>query len=281
MRDSYDRTINRPTQPGDSTIRSLLQSFLIGLYRHVHGAVQSTALGRAALERAYIAYKLTIEAGPIDRLSGFIRPGAWAIDVGANIGVFTLSFARAAKQDGKVIAIEPEEANFAALKRRAGAAGLTDRVVARRAVAAERAGELLLEINPHHPGDHKIGSTGIAVPALTLDGLLAELGTPPVSLIKIDVQGAELRVLQGAVDLLARDRPALFVEIDDAMLRRQGASAEELMTWLRSRGYRSYRLDWDGPPVPMSLTGMSAETGYIDVLFLHADSGGAASAVRA
>lgn len=240
--------------------------------------VQSTAFGRMALERAYVAYKLLIEAGPIDRLSGYIRPGTWAIDVGANIGVFTLTFARAAKEGGKVVAIEPEEVNFAALQRRAGTAGLADRIVAHRAVAAERAGELLLEINPHHPGDHKIGSSGIAVPALTLDGLLAGLGTPTVSLIKIDVQGAELRVLQGAAELLARDRPALFVEIDDAALRRQGGSADELMTWLRGRGYRSYNLDWDGPPVPMSLASTTLPPGYIDVLFLHSTSPGGSPA---
>jgi hypothetical protein len=75
--------------------------------------------------------------------------------------------------------------------------GLTSRVDLVQAVAAERSGELRLQINPHHPGDHRINEVGVPVCAVRLDDMLRERGWPEVSLIKIDVPGAEDRVLEG------------------------------------------------------------------------------------
>ena len=59
----------------------------------------------------YGIYKRYFEAGPIDRLQEFVPPGSLVIDVGANVGFFSLRFARWVGAEGKVIAIEPEERN--------------------------------------------------------------------------------------------------------------------------------------------------------------------------
>ena len=77
-------------------------------------------------------------------------------------------------------------------------ASLTDVVETIRAAVAEFTGEGLLEVNPGHPGDHKLGTEGVPIATTTIDDLLAARGWPEVSLIKIDVQGAEARVLAGA-----------------------------------------------------------------------------------
>jgi hypothetical protein len=71
-----------------------------------------------------------------------------------------------------------------------------------------------------------------------VDTLLAAHALPNVGFIKIDVQGAEMKVLLGSVETLARCRPAIFIEIDDAALRQFGSSAEEVLGWLESKGYR-------------------------------------------
>src|SRR5260370_40368150 len=63
----------------------------------------------------YPIYKKYFEAGPIDRLREFVPAGTLVIDVGANVGFFSLRFARWVGDGGKVIAIEPEDKNYIAL----------------------------------------------------------------------------------------------------------------------------------------------------------------------
>src|SRR5207247_124015 len=121
---------------------------------------------------------------------------------------------------------EPE--NFARLNRMIAKHGLSSVVETIQAVAAEQEGELKLELNSMHPADHKIATTGIAVTAHTIDDLLAKRNCPAVSLIKIDVQGAEERVLRGATRTLEKSHPALFIEIDDRALAAMGSSADRL-----------------------------------------------------
>jgi len=246
-----------------------LQDFLLSLYRRTRQShFLRSAMGRRLFENAYLAYKVLLEAGPVGRLQAYVTPNSWAIDVGANIGMFALRFARWVGDDGHVIAIEPEAQNFASLRRRIDASGDAPRITAIQAVAAEVPGVLYLDVNSDHPGDHKIGQHGLPTTAVTLDGLSAEHGEPIVSLIKIDVQGAEMRVLRGAIGILERCRPALFIEVDDAALRKQGSTAPELFSRLTGLGYRAYRLRRFGPAQTIAATDIGAGN-YQDVLFLN------------
>jgi len=252
-----------------SRAQNRLQNALLGLYRRSRQSrLMQSALGRRLFEQAYLSYKLLLEAGPVGQLQRFVPPGSIAVDVGANIGFFTLRFARWVGAGGRVIAIEPEAENFAALQRRLATARLSDRVVAIQAIAAEAAGTAQLEINKDHPGDHKIGKGGVPVAAVTLDAALDPHGDKPVSLVKIDVQGAEMSVLRGAAKLLERHRPALFVEIDDKALRKQGSSAGEVFDALAARGYRPYRLRRFAAPELMAVP-TAPRDGYEDILFLN------------
>jgi FkbM family methyltransferase len=249
-------------------IQPLLQNALLASYRHFRRSrLIRSPLGQRLFEGAYLVYKIVLEAGPIGRLRPLVTPGGWTIDVGANVGLFTLRFARWVGDGGRVIAIEPEARNFASLQRRLASSGLGNGVVAIRAVAAEAPGILHLELNPDHPGDHKLASQGEPITAVTLDQVLGEHGSPNVALIKIDVQGAEMRVLRGAAKVLDRCRPALFIEIDDAALRRQGSHADELVEFLAGLGYQAYSLRRFGAPKPV-LSRKLGRNGYEDVLFL-------------
>jgi len=153
------------------------------------------------------------------------------------------------------------------LRDRQDRAGLDARVIAIQAIAAEKAGTLPLEINLDHPGDHKIGTDGVPTTAVTLDAVWNEHRCPPVSLIKIDVQGAEMRVLRGATEIIKRYHPALFVEIDEAALKRQQSGADEIISLLGEFGYRPHRLQRSGPPQAVSPTGLGRGR-YEDILFL-------------
>ncbi len=254
---------------------SLVQNLLLKLYGSVveTGFLRSRS-GRALFENAYHVYKVLLEAGPIDQLRDFVQPGGWILDIGANIGFFTCRFARWTSSGGRVVAVEPERSNFECLGARLKRKGLEDKVEMVWAAATEFDGTAFLRINPNHPGDHKIAATGEAVPAVTIDGMLARLGSPGVSLIKIDVQGAEHRVLEGASQTLSRFQPCLFIEIDDASLRQAGTSARNLIDWLAEFGYSIHELNRRGYSKalsPRETLDRSARHGaYRDFLFLPA-----------
>lgn len=234
----------------------------------------SSPVGRGLFHKAYALYKRLVEAGPVDRLEQFVAPGTVVVDVGANIGFFTLKFAQWVGPSGLVLAIEPDEENFDALTRALAQSGVAPRVRAVRAVAAERPGTLLLERNPFHPGDHKIalgGAGGVEVPAVSIDSLVEEHPGKRVSLVKIDVQGAEMMVLAGARRMLAEHAPALFVEVDESALAHFGASSRDLVSLLEGFGYRMHELRRDGGAAPLDrdrLSALLAPRGYVDVLFL-------------
>ena len=144
--------------------------------------------------------------------------------------------------------------------------------------AADVDGTLNLVLNPHHPADHRLGEQGTPVTALTLDRLMSERHWPEVSLLKIDVQGAEMRVLRGARQLLERYQPTLYVEVDDKALAEAGASAEMLTAYLAALGYEMYDLDHsDAIPVdPKFAAERRAAQGYGDYLFKPTAPSGAA-----
>jgi FkbM family methyltransferase len=249
---------------------TVIQKVLLGTYAGLQRTgIFRTTLGAAIFDRAYAVYKATIEARSLRYLQRFVPAGSSVVDVGANIGTFTLQFAEWTQKHGRVIAIEPENVNFDRLKRRVQKSNLSGCIELRRAAATDHDGEVFLRINPLHPGDHRLAASGLSVDAVTLDSVVDGALYPAVSLIKIDVQGAEMKVLRGSARLLERDQPALFIEIDNNALTAQGSSETELFAWLQERGYQGYHLDADGRTVPLAPSGSGARS-YYDALFLKA-----------
>lgn len=250
-----------------------LQSVLLRFYKaFLKTGVFSTQWGRAIFEWSYDQYKEHLEAGHIDVLRGFVKPATTVIDVGANIGFFTKRFGRWVSAGGRVIAIEPEQANFSSLERAVLKGGLGAVVDAIQGVAAEAGGTLQLELNPFQHSDHKIGERGIPVKAFSLDEIMEQRGWPSVSLCKIDVQGAEERVLRGAVKTLRKFHPALFVEVGDSCLRGMGSSAESLFALLADFGYQPRILEKGRLSEPLALErarDLCRGAGYRDFLFLQ------------
>jgi FkbM family methyltransferase len=251
-------------------MRTQVSEGLVWLYeRATSGGLLDRPVPRRVYESAYLAYKRLIEAGPIDGLRGLVASGSTVVDVGANIGFFSVRFARWVGPAGRVIAIEPEARNIDSLRRRVARAGLSDVVTCVQAAAADRPGARKLARNAGHPGDHHLADDGEPVAAVTLDQLTVD-DPRRVTLIKIDVQGAESMVLAGADDLIRRHRPALFVEIDGPSLERFGSSRTDLIDALLGLGYGGYRLTRDGIGAAEARDEIIARSSrdYIDVLFL-------------
>ena len=250
----------------------ILQSGLFGTYRAVSATgVLRTTWGRTLFEAVYLRYKDHIEAGPVDLLQSYIKPGTFVIDVGANVGFFTLKFGRWISAGGKVIAIEPERINYLRLQRAVAVAGLAATVETVNAAAAETVCEGLLEVNPLHPGDHRLGNNGVPVSLITIDHLVEAHHWPEVSFIKIDVQGAEARVLAGAAETIEKFRPALFVEVDDESLKKYGSNAHQLLTACLRFGYTIHILANHAVSSPLQidqLLKIKNKKGYFDALLL-------------
>lgn len=142
-----------------------------------------------------------------------VRPGTWVLDVGANIGLTSLEFARRAD---RVLAFEPNPPTADRLERNLGANEFANVTIRRTAVGAE-AGTITF----HESAQATLSSATIVppelvrsfeVPVTTLDAEWNAAGRPRVSALKIDVEGGELDVLRGASELLASERPAILLE---------------------------------------------------------------------
>ena len=146
------------------------------------------------------------------------RPGSVAIDVGANVGMFTVPLALTVGSAGRVVAIEPSPANAARLEHNLVRNGLGN-VDVRRIAVAEQPGEVVLQLGV----DAALHSTttvcedrgageSVVVPAETLDAVWQAAGSPAVSFLKIDTEGGELDILRGAPELLRTCRPPILLE---------------------------------------------------------------------
>lgn len=198
-----------------------------------------------------------------------IAPDSTIIDVGANIGFLSLKFSRWVSKKGLVIAIEPEPLNVQILKQTLGEKKISNVEIINGA-AAEKEGTLFLKLNPLNPADHRLSDQGIPIQAFTIDNLLHGKDHYPISLIKIDVQGAELRVLEGAKKTIAQYKPIIFIEIDDESLNSAGFSANGLIDLLLSYGYNL----WDEKKKHARLFSESdhirrRHIGYADYIFIY------------
>lgn len=150
-----------------------------------------------------------------------LAPGGIAIDIGANLGEWTLPFARAVGAAGRVLAIEPAPRNAEALARTLAANAL-DRVELVSCAIGDDDGTVDFAVplvtsvrndtGTAHVGSAEAGYETLRVAMRRLDRLVAERGWEPVDIIKIDVEGHERRVLDGAAQTLARFRPVLVIE---------------------------------------------------------------------
>jgi len=151
----------------------------------------------------------------------FLGPGTVAIDIGANLGEWTVPLARAVGAGGQVLACEPAPLAAKALEATLGANALRQAEVIRCAVGDNNgSAEFIVPVITSartDTGTARIGAAGPGHTALnvqlrSIDLLVEERGLRRVDLIKIDVEGHERRVLDGAETTLSRFRPALVIE---------------------------------------------------------------------
>lgn len=151
---------------------------------------------------------LTTYKAPVsDVLQNELRPGATALDLGANIGYFTCLMAKLVGQRGKIIAFEPDPKNISLLQRNILDNHLTNIMIVPKAVS-DAPGEMSLFTSGAHSSfgfDAVHSGAAQAVPIVSLDDFFG--GAPPkIDLIKIDIIGSEAKALRGMEKLLLRNK---------------------------------------------------------------------------
>lgn len=190
-----------------------------------------------------------LEPGTHRCLKALVDPGMTIADVGANVGMLTLSFARSVGAQGKVYAFEAEP-EFQDLLAKSFALNGVPWVELQRRAAGRKAGTATFHVSPiagHSslydlPADEAPASKQITVEVVTLDEALAEV--PRVDLVKIDVEGAELDVLAGMQGLIARNPGlAIVAEFGPSHLVRVGYTPQQWFDAFEAHGFRGFAID--------------------------------------
>lgn len=175
-----------------------------------------------------------------DVIRRHVRPGDIVCDIGANKGSFVLWLSRWCR-GGRVIAFEPQPDFAARLAAVCRTLRLDNVTVEAKAVHARSGAQDLFVPSGHSPGAsltrkavEASSFTTLSVPVVALDDYFA--GSDRIALLKIDVEGAELGVLQGAERILRRHAPLLVLECENRHLA--PGDVGEVFGWLEALGYR-------------------------------------------
>jgi FkbM family methyltransferase len=178
--------------------------------------------------------------------------GAVCLDAGAAMGYYAINLARKAGPSGVVHCFEPNAYNHARLKRNCEINGVARRVRLNQVALSNRRGEATFHQHPGASADGTLESFGAqwssedTVPTETIDGYLAEHGIDKVDFAKVDVEGHELRLLEGARSALSGHRlRAMLLEFNGGRLAELGHTLEDLLSALG---------EYDYAPVEMNLT---------------------------
>ncbi|MFH1671324.1 MAG: FkbM family methyltransferase [Candidatus Portnoybacteria bacterium] len=172
-----------------------------------------------------------------------IKKGDVVVDLGANIGYFTLLAAKLAGKEGKVYSFEPEPRNYNYLLKNIGLNGYKNILAMQKAVS-DRNGTTKLYVCPYDTGHHTINQqegiedyrhgrqgevTAIDIETVALDDFLKDKENS-VNVMKIDVEGAEMLALSGMDRILKENKDIkIFVEFFPLLIRKMGSSPEEFI----------------------------------------------------
>ena len=186
------------------------------------------------------------------------------VDIGANVGNFTRGCMQQKKKARLVLAVEPSNYVFPILEFWSKIWSSKDSdVICRKNILSDYSGTTKLHTPLKETGSLRVGLayTGKKkhkkvyseiVENLRLDDMLIAEGIPSVDLVKIDVEGAEENVVNGAPLLLNKIRPIWFLELDDSRAIPMGNSSERLFNSMINAGYKAYLVGSDINPTKVS-----------------------------
>jgi len=197
------------------------------------------------------------DLGDIRYLWRILRPGMVFLDIGAHHGLYSLVAAKRLGADSTVVAFEPSQNEFRRLRLHLRSNGMRSVRAEPIALGATSSNQKFFQIIS---GDNTRG--GLRPPASSdrvletsvetacLDDYLRRRAVNRVDLVKLDVEGAELEVLQGASVVLAKFRPIFICEVLDTTTQAWGYNAREIVLMFRRYDFRLFESQLDGSIIP-------------------------------
>lgn len=180
-----------------------------------------------------------------------IKAGDVALDIGANIGLYTMQFAHLVGSEGRVVAFEPNSENCRLLLLSQIRNGFTNIELIPVALSDQRSAHLFTTCMGSNGSlsdyRHDVLSPGCTVvPTFRLDSLAIDRA----DVMKLDVEGAEFRVLTGADSVIQKFRPLITTEFSTEMLMRiSGTSGSDYFAWFAQRNYAPFLIPRDGKAI--------------------------------
>lgn len=242
---------------------------LVSPHLNLHRGV----LGKA-YRRLYFSYKNIIDRHLIAAARKLAKPGTHVIDVGANIGFFSVAVARRAEVS--LLAFEPDHQNFQNLSGVTAEYRLGSRIHPYMLALSDTTGAGSLYLSDLAPTDHKLinsrSSKSVEIAMIRLDDFFArhaDLAKTPVSLVKIDVQGAELLVLHGMQQTLRTNNyPPILIEYSPDDLAHAGVTPGTFFGAFEALGYHPHTLPELSPRRPDWFI-EKTRGAYLDLAMIH------------
>ncbi len=186
-----------------------------------------------------------------DLMQRLLKKGDCFIDCGAHVGYFTI---QGAELCGRVYAFEADSENFKSLQNNIEINRYWNNVTAFNVAVGDKCEKVKFYINLDNDGGNALWDVSKhpfnektrikkkkptkVVDMVTIDSLIDE----PVKLIKIDTEGCELKILQGATNLIKKHSPVIIAEVNNFALEEMGTSKEEIFSYMYSLGYEWFNL---------------------------------------
>ncbi len=227
------------------TITNYILTFLIPEKIFLDGATfylnqKDPVVSGALLLGAFEKYEIIL-------FKQYLKEGTAVLDIGANIGYYTVLAAMAVGTGGRVISFEPEPVNHSYLQKNITANNLVN-VTAVETALSNANGMLTLHLNDDNKGRHSLvdyqdTKDVVQVEAMTLDSFLKKENIKKVDVIKMDVEGAEGLVIEGMSETLAVVSPVMFVEFFPAAIHASGRDPLVVLEKLQLAGFSLNEID--------------------------------------
>lgn len=179
-----------------------------------------------------------------------IKPGMTVVDIGANIGLYSVIAGKLVGKDGKVFSFEPEKNNYEFLNRNIEANNLNNVFPNKTAVSSEKSTKNLFLFS-ENTGSYSLvdnRKTNVSVPVQTdtLDNLLKQLSTNKVDVIKMDIEGAEYKAFEGMIQTINNSANLkMMIEFFPNAIRRFNQDPLQFLNTIKSLGFKISEINED------------------------------------
>jgi FkbM family methyltransferase len=225
-------------QPGAPSQRVIVHNFDSDLHMHVD---RGRAMGSAIYWTGFHEFKEFLF------LHRFLKADMTFVDVGANLGEYSL-FAAKRLTSGRVLAFEPLPSMQEILRENIALNGLRNIEVFPIGLSSRSETLTIHEFEEAHEGlatfypGERTSKPSINVPMRTLDEVIGSLGLKRVDFVKMDIEGGELKALQGCRSVIEQFHPVFLVEINEETYRAAGYTVEDVVTFFNEVGYKPYQI---------------------------------------